>query len=112
MPEQAAQKRDVAPDTARDKTAAPAAGGDGALATAAIPAMVRPGLGFGGGRIPPPTLIALQRRAGNRAVSSLIAQRVAVPMIRRPDEELIAEAIKDRDVAKIKRVANLSKAKF
>jgi hypothetical protein len=60
-------------------------------------------------RMPTKRVLSLQRRAGNRAVAALVQRNVLPPMAQ-SDDELVKEAIADRDVAKIKRVKNLAKA--
>ncbi len=113
MPEQAAEKKAAAPEPKLEKTDSGIAATDGATALAAMPALMRPGLGFGGGRIPPASVVALQRRAGNRAVSRTMLQRDSGYRPPPPtNEQLIADAIKDSDVGKIKQVTSFAKASF
>src|SRR4051794_17993157 len=107
MPEQAVQSHDaLAPDVAREKHS-DLAGGAAPAAAAGIHALVQPGLSAAGGRVPPAAVVSLQRRAGNRAVTSAV-QGVTVqrdggyrpPPL--PDKELIRQGVDDQDIGKIK----------
>src|SRR6476619_5546012 len=113
MPEQAAKKAEVAPEP-KDAVRAPGrsdSGGGQMAGAMALPGLVRPTPGVAG-RLPPSTIVALQRRAGNRAVTSLVVQRNGGQMPLPPDEELIKDGIENRSAARIKQVRKLGAAKF
>src|SRR3954449_12442048 len=55
-------------------------------------------------------LLALQRTAGNAAVSRMIQRWTAPVVTLKSDEELIEDAIRDGDVTAIKEIRDYSKA--